>query len=88
MCGRRPKDELSRIGNGRDACVNRPDSSACRSARAEYGATRASAGHRHCVEWLRLGLALGTRSLEPVERWMGSTPLRADAPFLWLVGSL
>ena len=38
--------------------------------------------------WLRLALAPGTRSLEPVERRMGSAPLRAAAPLLWLVGSL
>jgi hypothetical protein len=34
-----------------------------------------------------LGLAPSARSLEPVERGMGSAALRAE-PLLWLVGSL
>jgi hypothetical protein len=43
-------------------------------------------GHRHSLGWLRLGLAPGTRSLEPVERRMGSASLRT-APLLRRVGS-
>jgi hypothetical protein len=47
------------------------------SARAEYGATRSSAGHRQSVGWLWLGLAPGARSLQPVDRRMGPVPVVA-----------
>ena len=88
MCGRRTNDARSRIGCGRVACSNRPDSSACCSAGAEDGATRSSVEHRYRVGWLRLGLATDTPLLEPVERRMGSAPLHVAVPLLWLVGSL
>src|SRR5216683_6177160 len=77
MRGRRSKDARSRISRGRRGRSDYPDSGACSAACDAHGAVRPGARHRPSMGWLWLGLAPGARSLEPVERGMGSAALRA-----------
>ena len=79
MCERKPKDAHSWFCRGGDACSDRADRGACSSAGVGHGTTQdgPSARRRPSVGWLWLGLAPSARSLEPVERGMGSPALRA-----------
>jgi hypothetical protein len=87
MRGRRSKDARSRISRGRRGRSDYPDSGACSAACDAHGAIRPGARHRPSMGWLWLGLAPGARSLEPVERGMGSAALRAK-PLLRGLGSV
>jgi hypothetical protein len=96
ICRRRSKDAHSWIGAGRRACCDLLAGCARCSAGFEHGATcdRCSSRHRPGMGWLWLGLASGARTLEPVERRMGSTALRAEPlprglePLWWRARSL
>jgi hypothetical protein len=88
------KNARSWIARGWSARSERPSSGARCSTGIEHGTSEGGSGaeDRESVGWLRLGLAPRTRSLEPVERWMGSAALRARpsrrvASIRWLVGS-
>jgi hypothetical protein len=90
----RSKNARSWIARGWSVRSERPGSGERCSTGIEHGTSKdgSDAGDRESVGWLRLGLAPRTRSLEPVERWMGSAALRARpsrrvASIRWLVGS-